>query len=134
VNDELEDGDIVCWVQHLDNTSDDHIFINGTELSGTETSLRQNIYSSVSDVVKSGKMIFNKNHVQCQKNKKYCYVEVDSEEPDRVGRIAPIVCYTAIHNASKIKRSILSFASNIDRTFSSETISTLDEALKLLKQ
>jgi hypothetical protein len=114
---------LVYGAQALDNASPDHINLRGEELLPEDTMRRQEAVSLVSNVVKSGSLIFNEGGVQLTEDGHGFVVEVPSEQLDQAGRTAPIVCYgeydARIDKAFRafVATGINDFAHRIGRTF-----------------
>jgi hypothetical protein len=81
------------WAQPLDNSSPDHIAVRGEALSADDSKGRQHAVSLVSNVMKRGTSIFKMDGVQLTADEHHFVLEVPSDQRDKSGRIAPIVCY-----------------------------------------
>lgn len=115
---------LIFWAQALDNASPDHIDIGGASLSPDEPddiAKRQKAVSQVSKVIKVGTRIFDCRGVQLTEDGRHFVVEVPSAERDRVGRVAPIICYGGFDAsvvdalASSVIDGFEDFAKRIDR-------------------
>lgn len=130
---------LVYWAQALDNTSPDHIYLRGDELHPTDAGRRQEAVSLVSSVIKSGSRIFSDKGVLLTKDDDRFVLEVPSQQLDRVGRIAPIVCcgeYGANIDDSFVENVIAGiekFTSDIERTIRPAEIETMKYAFAVLK-
>ncbi len=115
---------LVFWAQALDNTSPDHIELNGKELLHDDTANRQRAVSLMSSIVKAGSEVFDRDNVRITVDSRRFVVAVPSNERDCAGRIAPIVCCGEYNSPvedgfiDKVKDGLGGFAKNIGRTVS----------------
>lgn len=128
------------WAQALDNSSPDHIEARGEELDFGDSGRRQEAATQVSRVIKLGNNVFSADGVQLTADNRDFVLEVPSVQRDRVGRIAPIVCYG---NYSRDARSELgvsastalaAFATRIGRTIQPEHVALVHKAFDVLKK
>lgn len=120
----------IFWAQALDNSSPDHIEIEGEELGSDDLLNRQKAVSLVSRVIKSGNCVFSECGVRLTVDNQNFVVEVLSLQQDRAGRGAPIICYgTVVINSEIITEALNRFAKKIGRSLQSEHIALVKKAL-----
>jgi hypothetical protein len=132
--------ELIFWAQALDNSSPDHIYMHGNELTPGETERRQEAVSLVSSVVKTGKRIFASNGVQLTTAGQRFIIEIPSVQRDSVGRAAPIVCYgdSEISRNDSIENLIMTgldtFATQIGRSLRRDHVDLVRVCINLLKK
>ena len=133
-------GKFIFWAQALDNSSPDHFDMYGEELAPENTASRQTAVSNVSDVIKTGTRVFESKGVQLTANRQHFVVEVPSAQRDRVGRIAPIVCYGdyggTVDDAlgEAVANGLAHFAKQIGRSVLPEHFKLVGETFAALKK
>jgi hypothetical protein len=131
---------LTLWAQALDNTSPDHFDVDGRDLNANETVARQAAVSMVSNVIKNGRRIFERDGVLLTADVSHFVVEVPSVQRDHTGRTAPIVCYgiysskTSDSNGAFAADALYNFATRIGRTLQPEHINLVRMSLNDLKK
>lgn len=131
---------LIFWAQALDNASPDHIEMHGEELSAYDTVRRQQAVALVSNVIKTGRTIFELDGVQLSVNAQHFVIEVPSAQRDRMGRTAPIVCFGARDQAADdalgaaVAAGIDGFATRIGRSLGPEHLELARKSFSDLKK
>ncbi len=128
----------IFWAQALDNTSPDHFYARGDELSVDDSARRQEAVSLVSSVIKNGKHVYEDGGVLLTADAHHFVIECPSAQRDRAGRIAPIVCYGEYNSAvgdelvTSVPVALEHFAKRIGRTVQPDHLKLVDTAFKYL--
>jgi len=132
-------NEFIFWAQALDNTSPDHIEMNGEEIPAVDPARRQKAVSTVGAVSRSSRFSIECRDVRLAANSTHFVVEVPSVELDTAGRIAPLICYGPHHGYEdkqlgvKIVEGVLGFADRLGRNVSADNISDAHQALANLR-
>lgn len=128
------------WAQALDNSSPDHIILEGEGTLPEDQIKRQQVVKLVSAVIKRGVRIFDAGGLKLTVNSPNFVVELPSEQRDVVGRIAPLICYGQIdyleveHSGNEVFEGLSGFARSIERTISLEYSEFISSAFERLKK
>lgn len=128
------------WAQALDNSSPDHIILNGKETLPEDQKSRSQVASQVSNIIKKGTRLFEGSGLRLTVDSHQFVIEIPSIEVDVAGRTAPIICAgdfrdaSIDHIASEVSESLLVFASKINRTLSPEYSELTFKAFEVLKK
>jgi len=128
------------FAQALDNTSPNHLSIDGQILHSNDTALREQITTMIANTTMKGKNVFDEAFIQLHINGADFIISVPSAERDVIGRIAPIVCIGKINDpmddsvTEQILYEINCFTAMIGRSVEPETIRVARKALLLLKK
>lgn len=130
----------ILWAQALDNTSPDHFYDRGEELSVSDSSRREEAVSSVAIVIREGKRVYEDSGVLLTADAHHFVIEVPSIQRDCAGRFAPIVCYGAYSATiedqlvTSVSVSLEHFAKRIGRTVQSDHLNNVRSAFDDLKK
>lgn len=130
---------ILC-AQAIDNTSPDHFYARGEELSVDDSARRQEAVSSISSVIKNGMRVYEDSGVLLTADAHHFVIEVPSAQRDRAGRTAPIVCYGAYSAAvedelvTSVTVALEHFAKRIGRTVQPDHLTLVRTAFENLKK
>jgi len=128
------------FAQALDNTSPNHLSLDGQMLHSNDTALREQITTMIANTTMKGKKVFDEEFIQLHINGADFIISVPSAERDDIGRIAPIVCIGKVNDpmddsvTEKILHEIKHFTAMIGRSVDPETIRIARKALLLLKK
>lgn len=124
----------VFQAQALDNTSSDHLQLaeSRSELSAQA---REQAVAFVSSVSSGGSVLFSQDGVKLFANGNFAVLQVISEERDRLGRMAPVVCclehIQGEGSVEDVWGAMESFAQSIGRSFSDPKRLAAREALSM---
>lgn len=119
----------ILWAQALDNTSPDHIRVDGEDLRENDMK-RQEAVSFVSNFPNSGSHYEN-NGFSLTINRQEYKIQVLSIERDSSGRLAPIIFWgniqkDALKDTGEIKINIENFARKINRNIQKDHLNFID--------
>lgn len=133
-------ADFSYWAQALDNSSPDHIVLQGKNTSPEDDARRKEVVRLISSVVKHGVQIIENSSLSLTVDSRHFVIEIQSTERDIAGRIAPLICHGELDESKfntlgeSVFEGLSIFAKNIGRKISSNYSKLIQDAFMELKK